>query len=126
MGSDSEAKDAVSEAIEKAKPVLSKLTFGSIVGYCSGAATKKVGKAIAVLGGLAFIAIQSAVYSGYVEVNWNKVQKEAIAKVDTDGDGELTVKDVKTYWFKVKNILTNKIPSAGGFSIGFLYGLSHA
>eukprot|EP00559_Dactyliosolen_fragilissimus_P002729 CAMPEP_0184854794 /NCGR_PEP_ID=MMETSP0580-20130426/191_1 /TAXON_ID=1118495 /ORGANISM="Dactyliosolen fragilissimus" /LENGTH=98 /DNA_ID=CAMNT_0027349129 /DNA_START=63 /DNA_END=356 /DNA_ORIENTATION=+ len=98
MGSDSEAKDAVSEAIEKAKPVLSKLTFGSIVGYCSGAATKKVGKAIAVLGGLAFIAIQSAVYSGYVEVNWNKVQKEAIAKVDTDGDGELTVKDVKTYW----------------------------
>ena len=75
--------DPVNEAIELAKPHLSKLTFGSIVGYCSGAAAKKVGKALAVMGGLAFIAVQSAAYSGYVDVNWNKIQDDAISQVDT-------------------------------------------
>ena len=40
-----------------------------------------------------------------------------------DGDGELTVKDAKVYWSKVKKILTYNLPSAGGFSLGFMYGL---
>jgi len=119
-------KDAVTEALEKAKPFLSKLTFGSIVGYCSGAAAKKVGKAVAVLGGLIFISIQSAVYSGYVDVDWKQIQNDAIEKVDTDGDGKITVEDAKTYWLKVKKILTNKVPSGGGFSLGFLYGLRYS
>mmetsp|Transcript_19722 Transcript_19722/g.24878 ORF Transcript_19722/g.24878 Transcript_19722/m.24878 type:complete len:124 (-) Transcript_19722:398-769(-) len=116
--------DPMNQFIEKAKPQMSKLTFGGVVGYCSGAAAKKVGKAIAVLAGMAFIAVQSAVYSGYVAVDWDKVKDDAVAKVDTDGDGELTVKDVKNYWAKVKKILTYNVPSAGGFSLGFMYGLT--
>ena len=44
--------DAVAQAIEKAKPLLSNMTFGGIVGYCSGAAAKKLGKALAVAGGI--------------------------------------------------------------------------
>lgn len=118
--------DAVTEALEKLKPVLSKVTFGSIIGYCSGAAAKTVGKAVAVLVGLSFIAVQSAVYSGYVDVDWEKVQDDAIKKIDTDGDGKLTVLDAKNYWIKVKQILTNKVPSAGGFSLGFLYGINYS
>lgn len=118
--------DAIAEAIEKAKPIASKLTFGGIVGYCSGAAAKKVGQAIAIVGGLMFISVQSAVYSGYVDVDWKKVQDDAIAKVDTDGDGELTVSDLKNYWLKYKKILTHNIPNASGFSLGFLYGLRYA
>lgn len=115
--------DPVNLFLEKAKPKLTKLTFGSVVGYCSGAAAKTVGKALAVLAGITFIAVQSAAYSGYIDVNWNKVKDDAIAKVDTDGDGELTVKDAKVYWSKVKKILTYNLPSAGGFSLGFMYGL---
>lgn len=30
---------------------------------------------------------------------------------------------MKKYWEKVKVILTNNIPDAGGFSLGFFYGL---
>lgn len=44
--------------LEMVKPILAKLSFGSIVGYCSAAAAKTVGKAVAVLAGLSFIAIQ--------------------------------------------------------------------
>lgn len=42
-----------------------------------------------------------------------------------DGDGELTVEDAKYYWRKVKAVLTSKLPDAGGFSLGFLYGVKH-
>eukprot|EP00553_Chaetoceros_curvisetus_P015993 CAMPEP_0204646070 /NCGR_PEP_ID=MMETSP0718-20130828/3982_1 /ASSEMBLY_ACC=CAM_ASM_000674 /TAXON_ID=230516 /ORGANISM="Chaetoceros curvisetus" /LENGTH=122 /DNA_ID=CAMNT_0051668209 /DNA_START=42 /DNA_END=410 /DNA_ORIENTATION=+ len=118
-------EDPLSQILDKAKPHISTLTFGSVVGYCSGAAAKKVGKAVAVLAGICFIAVQSAVYSGYVAVDWNKVKDDAIAKVDTDGDGEMTLKDFKNYWKKVKAILTKNIPSAGGFSLGFMYGLKY-
>mmetsp|Transcript_25266 Transcript_25266/g.31132 ORF Transcript_25266/g.31132 Transcript_25266/m.31132 type:complete len:125 (+) Transcript_25266:80-454(+) len=117
--------DPVNQILDKAKPHLSKLTFGGVVGYCSGAAAKKVGKVVAVFVGLTFIAVQSAVYSGYVAVDWNKLKDDAIAKVDTDGDGELTVEDAKTYWTKVKKILTYNVPSAGGFSLGFVYGMTY-
>ncbi len=75
-------EDPMIEALEKAKPLLSKFTFGSVIGYCSGMAAQKIGKAIAVVAGLSFIAIQSAVYSGYVDVDWKKVQGDAVAKID--------------------------------------------
>ena len=121
---DDEFKDAMNEAIEKAGPVLSQLTFGSIIGYCSGAAAKKIGKALAVIAGMGFITVQTMVHAGYITVDWNKVHTDTIAKIDTDGDGKLSIEDLKVYWEKLKKILTKEIPSAGGFSLGFLYGLT--
>ncbi len=60
MAGDSiDKNDPINQILDKAKPILSKVSFGSIVGYCSGAAAKKVGKAIAIVLGLGFIAIQS-------------------------------------------------------------------
>ena len=75
--------DPMNQLIEKAKPQLSKLSFGGVIGYCSGAAAKKVGKAVSVFVGLAFIAVQSAAYTGYISVDWNKIKDDAVAKVDT-------------------------------------------
>lgn len=93
------------------------------MGYCSGVATKKIGQAMAFLVGVAFIALQSAVYTGYIEVDWDKMQKDAIKAVDTNSDGEISEKDLHNYLTKVKAILTNNIPDASGFSLGFLYGV---
>eukprot|EP00816_Leptocylindrus_hargravesii_P013212 CAMPEP_0196811516 /NCGR_PEP_ID=MMETSP1362-20130617/18180_1 /TAXON_ID=163516 /ORGANISM="Leptocylindrus danicus, Strain CCMP1856" /LENGTH=123 /DNA_ID=CAMNT_0042186827 /DNA_START=52 /DNA_END=423 /DNA_ORIENTATION=+ len=115
--------DPMANAISKIKPLLSKMTFGSVIGYCSGTAAKTVGKALAIGIGFIYIAVQSAAYSGYIDVNWDKVQKEAISKIDTDGDGKITEEDVQAYWAKLKKMLTYNLPSASGFSIGFLYGL---
>mmetsp|Transcript_18155 Transcript_18155/g.25844 ORF Transcript_18155/g.25844 Transcript_18155/m.25844 type:complete len:161 (+) Transcript_18155:173-655(+) len=110
--------------LKKATPILSKITFGSLVGYCSGAAAKKIGKALAVMVGMGFIAIQGFVYTGYVSIDWKKVQNDAIKAIDTTGDGKVTTDDVKVYWKKLKALLTNGIPSASGFTMGFLYGLA--
>ncbi|MFN9982609.1 MAG: FUN14 domain-containing protein, partial [bacterium] len=85
---------------------------------------KKIGRALATLLGLAFIAIQGIVYTGYVSVDWEKLQKDAISAVDTTGDGKITADDFKVYWNKLKAFLTNGIPSASGFTVGFFYGLT--
>jgi len=120
-----EKKDLVEEAIEKAKPILQKLGFGAIMGYCSGIAMYKVGKALAVTIGVGFIGIQTIVSFGWIEVDWVKLKIDFIQKVDTTGDGLLSADDAKVYWQKLKKLLTNKIPSAGGFSMGFLYGVRY-
>jgi uncharacterized membrane protein (Fun14 family) len=120
-----EKKDLVEQAIEKAKPILQNLGFGAVMGYCSGMAMKKVGKMLAVTIGVGFIALQTVVSLGYIKVDWDKVKVHFVKSVDTTGDGVLNADDAKVYWQKFKKLMTNKIPSAGGFSFGFLYGVRY-
>ena len=119
----SEEKDIVTKALDKLKPVLSNLSFGAVMGYCSGTAMKKVGRSLAVVIGIGFTGIQSAVTAGYIEVDWHKISGGIIAKLDVNQDGKLDVEDAKSYWKKIKSVLTNKVPAAGGFSVGFMYGV---
>lgn len=74
--------DAVETALDKLKPFFAKMTFGSLVGYCSGYAMKKVGKAAAVCVGMGFMIFQGAAYTGYIDVNWSKVKESAKNKAD--------------------------------------------
>ena len=75
--------DAVESALEKAKPLLAKVTFGGVVGYCSGYASKKISKAAAIMIGVAFMVVQGAAYAGYIEVNWSAIKDSGIKKIDT-------------------------------------------
>jgi len=43
--------------------------------------------------------------------------------IDTDGDGEITAKDLTKYWRKAKAVLAHAVPSAGGFAGGFALGV---
>eukprot|EP00977_Amphora_coffeiformis_P006756 scaffold1484_cov173-Amphora_coffeaeformis.AAC.34 len=90
-----EAKDAVESYIEKAKPILAKLSFGAIMGYCSGVALKKVGKALAIIVGIGFIGLQTASSTGYIAVDWTKIVDEVKKKADTNADGSIDGEDVK-------------------------------
>ena len=74
--------DAVESALEKATPFLTNVTFGGMMGYCSGYALKKIGKALAVVVGVTFIALQTAVYSGYIDVDWVKIKDSGLKAVD--------------------------------------------
>ena len=120
-----EKKDIIEEAIEKAKPVLMNIGFGSVMGYCSGVALERVGKMLAFIIGSGFIGLQVAVSLGYIKVNWDKVADSARIQIDITKDGKIDTDDYKEYWKRLRKILTNKIPSAGGFSLGFLYGLRY-
>uniref|UniRef100_A0A7S0F743 EF-hand domain-containing protein n=1 Tax=Craspedostauros australis TaxID=1486917 RepID=A0A7S0F743_9STRA len=123
MVENKDAKDAVEAAIDKVKPLIAKVSFGGVMGFCSGYAMKKVGKAVAVTIGLGFFGLQSAAYLGYIDVNWNKIVSDAVKPLDATGDGKVDAEDVKVYWKKLKSLLVNGLPNAGGFSVGFLYGV---
>jgi uncharacterized membrane protein (Fun14 family) len=88
-------------------------------------AMKKVGKALAFVVGIGFISLQTAVSFGYIEVDWSKVRVSIVKKVDSTGDGKLNADDAKEYWRRLRRMLTNKIPAAGGFSLGFMWGVKY-
>ena len=48
------------------------------MGYCSGMAFRRVGKAFGVVIGLGFMGVQAAASSGYLQVDWEKVKKDAL------------------------------------------------
>jgi len=55
------------------------------MGYCSGMAFRRVGKAVGVVVGVGFIGLQSAKSMGYIDVDWNKIRDDAIKPLDKVG-----------------------------------------
>ena len=82
MGEDKKEKDPMERAMELAKPMAAQISFGSVMGYCSGTAAKKIGKAVAFAVGCIFIGLQAAVSTGYIEVDWAKIQTDTVGKLD--------------------------------------------
>jgi len=115
--------DPVEATLDRLKPVLAKLSFGTVMGYCSGYAFKKAGRALALAIGTVFIGLQAAASLGYLQVDWGKIQLDLTKSVDTTGDGKFDTDDLKEYWRRVKTVLKDRLPGAGGFSFGFLYGI---
>lgn len=75
--------DHVETALDKLKPMLQELSFGGLMGYCSGLAMKKIGKAVAFVVGVGFVGLQGAVYGGYLDVDWMKIKDDALKPLDT-------------------------------------------
>ena len=104
-------------------PVIAKLGFGGMIGYCSGYALKIGARIAAATFGVGFICLQSLQYCGYIEINWAKVRKDLIGAVDSSNSGTVGVKDVRHYSLKVFKILRYKGPPAAGFGLGLYMGL---
>jgi len=121
---DKKSPDPVEQLLEKYGPLMSQVGFGSIAGYTSGYALKKIGQSVAFATGCLFLCAQGLAYCGYVDIKWNRVMADAKNVLDADGDGKVDKDDLIIYWKKIKSILTYNLPSSGGFSLGFLYGLS--
>ena len=54
----------------------SQIGFGFISGWCTGFALKKVGKVAAMGAGSLFILLQSLAYSGYINLNYGKIETD--------------------------------------------------
>jgi hypothetical protein len=50
-------------------------SFGTVTGFCSGVALKKIGRAAAAVTGVLFMGLTAAERSGYIEVKWDKVKQ---------------------------------------------------
>ena len=109
-------EDAVETAIEKLKPILAKTGFGAVMGFCSGMALKKVGKALAVIIGLGAIGLQTAAFTGYLAVDWTKISDDMKKKADTNDDGKLDQEDVKVRTFRRSPTTTSNHHNSAPFS----------
>jgi uncharacterized membrane protein (Fun14 family) len=74
--------DAVESALEKMTPFLTNVTFGGMMGYTTGYAMKKISKAVAFFVGVTFVALQTGVYCGYIDVDWMKIKDSAFQTID--------------------------------------------
>ena len=75
-------QDPVERALELAKPLFAQLSFDAVMGYCSGTAMKKIGKAVAFCVGCLFIGLQSAAATGYISVDWTKIKDDSLKSLD--------------------------------------------
>lgn len=118
---------------EQMKPLGGGVTFGGAMGYTSGLACKKLGRALAIGVGSIYAMFQLAATYGYVTVNWKKVEQDVMAMVDTNGDGKIDEKDAMVWVKKVMDTLSNeeldgaaaKNSAAASFGTLFLLGFRH-
>lgn len=104
-------------------PATSQALLGSTLGGAAGYTLKVVGRVAAVGVGSGFILLQTLSYLGYVQVDWRKVERDTTAKLDRDGDGEVTTKDFLEVWKDVESVLAFNLPAGAGFTAGLLWGL---
>ena len=106
-----------------AGPVVSNLGFSGVMGFAAGYALKRVGQAMAVLVGLAFIAIQGLAMNGLITVNWSNIESMIKKNLDINSDGKLDERDFKLISTKGLSLLSQGVPSVGGFLAGFVLAM---
>ncbi|KAJ3115899.1 hypothetical protein HK098_006833 [Nowakowskiella sp. JEL0407] len=118
------AVDPTSFSVDPAH--VGEISAAALFGACSGYATKKLAKTGGLIVGLGFMSIQALVYADILKVNWPKIEKWTVSRLDADGDGKLTHKDFQFGAGRFVHLLTTDMPSAAGFTaafwIGFRYG----
>ena len=66
---------------------------------------------------------QLAAYQGFITVNWTKVHKFVIKDLDVNRDGHLDASDIKAVMASALAVLSQGVPSVGGYLGGFALGL---
>ena len=118
-----EESQAESLILAAPKAIVARLGFGGALGVCAGYAIKQASKAVAVFVGGTIVFLQILQYFGYIEIKWQKIQRDAMRSLSSDGQESFGAKDV-TYWSRrIMTVLTHQGPTAGGFAAGIYLGL---
>jgi uncharacterized membrane protein (Fun14 family) len=107
-----EAADAGSALWKLAKPVLTRLGFGGILGWSVGFLFKKSMKLLAILLALIFIGLQFLVAKGYIQnVDWTAIGADFRSFFN------------KEFFTNLGDFLLLNLPFGVGFFAGFVLGL---
>ncbi|KAJ1623789.1 hypothetical protein T492DRAFT_599301 [Pavlovales sp. CCMP2436] len=99
-----------------------RLGSAGFLGFCAGIVLKRATTEAAYTVGVAFVFLQLLAYRGYIDIQWKRLREDLLYLVDTDGDGEITRKDVLAYIRTLLSVLVYKLPSTTGFTAGLVYG----
>ncbi|OWZ07317.1 putative mitochondrial protein [Phytophthora megakarya] len=98
------------------------ISWGFCMGGCAGFALKKVSKLGAVAIGTLFVLLQCASYSGYVDVNYKKLEGDVRNYLDVNKDGVFDTKDLDSMYKSIMKVLEFSLPAGSGFAAGFVLG----
>ena len=96
------------------QPLLPDLSLGGVLGFCAGFAIKKVGRIVIFIVGAIFVVVQLLAYSGFVTVDWARVQL-ATEPWLKEGAREGSA------W--LLDVLKANLPFGGAFVAGLMLGL---
>ncbi len=105
--------NAAAEAggLEGLLPFLTEGTFFALIGFALGYASRKVVKVGLIFVAIFFAGLQGLVYAGVADVNWGLA-------VELLNDLILNIQEDQTF----TQVLTAKLPTAGGLIAGYLLG----
>ncbi|KAJ8266919.1 hypothetical protein GJAV_G00136170 [Gymnothorax javanicus] len=105
--------------------VAKQLVIGGVTGWCAGYLCQKVGKLAASAVGGGFLLLQIANHTGYITVNWKRVERDVNkAKSQLKLNTERPPKEVRTKAQEVQTFVKKNLVLTGGFAGGFLIGLA--
>ncbi|XP_046854362.1 FUN14 domain-containing protein 1-like isoform X2 [Xenia sp. Carnegie-2017] len=113
------------------RPVYQQLGVGGISGWLVGSIFKKIGKLTALAVGSGLLVLQITSQSGYVTINWKKINKDVgkvsrsmSKKVEEYTSFRSSENRAKNFLLKGGQVVQKNIVVASGFAGGFLLGLA--
>lgn len=101
--------------VELIQPYIGQLTFGGVAGFAVGYAIKTVGRWLAIILGLIFVVVQVLASTGYIAVDWTRIQRDVEPLLQQD--------QIKGAWDALVRVLTTNLPFGGAFVAGLVLGL---
>mmetsp|Transcript_13662 Transcript_13662/g.34794 ORF Transcript_13662/g.34794 Transcript_13662/m.34794 type:complete len:333 (-) Transcript_13662:2111-3109(-) len=102
----------------------SQISSGSLAGFATGVALRKIGKFAAFAAGSVFILLNTLSYTDYITINWHKIDSAYHKALDHDEDGVVTVNDLNAKFSQTVRVISHSIPTGIGFTAGMMYGMS--
>ncbi|XP_018605516.1 FUN14 domain-containing protein 1 isoform X1 [Scleropages formosus] len=105
--------------------VATQIVMGGVTGWCAGYLFQRVGKIAATAVGGGFLLLQIANHSGYVQVDWKKVEKDVNkAKKCLKKKANKAAPEINTFIDEATEFVKRNIVLSSGFVGGFLLGLA--
>lgn len=105
--------------------VATQIAIGGASGWCAGYLFQKVGKVAATAVGGGLLMLQIAHNSGYIQVDWKRVEKDVNkAKKQLKKGTDKAGPELNTFVEKSTEFVKKNIVVTGGFIGGFLLGLA--
>jgi uncharacterized membrane protein (Fun14 family) len=117
------SKESKENILGPAKP--KEIGLYLLLGLSAGYSSKKISKAILFALGLTFLGLQGLQKLDIIQIKWCSLERIAKEKLDQDGDGSLTRKDVMILANRFVKNLASDIPSSAGFSLAFWAGFRY-
>ncbi|XP_010891469.1 FUN14 domain-containing protein 1 isoform X2 [Esox lucius] len=105
--------------------VTTQIMMGGVTGWCAGYLFQRVGKIAATAVGGGFLLLQIANHSGYVQVDWKKVEKDVNkAKKHLKKKTKQAAPEINSFIEEATEFVKRNIVLSSGFVGGFLLGLA--